>query len=138
RRTAPTARPGRVRKRNRHRSLVLVSAADAFADPLQAEQPARGEAADGNDQPRADPPQLPFAPEGAQFLFARGRRPVAAAGRRLARIAAGDRGAVEGGVELVLVELEPATQRPSRATAPGPSLLPFDDAGRLPEHVGTL
>src|SRR5262249_45733550 len=49
-----------------------------------------------------------------------------------------DRGAIEGGVELVLVELEPAPKRPARPASPGEAFLPFDGARGLPEDVRTL
>src|SRR5262249_20993388 len=82
--------------------------------------------------------QLPIAPKGAELLLRRGRRAVAAAGRRLARVAAGDRGAVEGGVELVLVELEPAAESPAGAAAPRQPFHALDLPGRLAEHVRAL
>src|SRR5919206_468960 len=78
---------------------------------------------------RPTQPQLPLAPEGAQLLLARRRRPVASAARRVPGIAARHRGAVEGAVELVLVHLEPAAQRAARAPAPGSTLLALDPAG---------
>ena len=59
---------------------------------------------------RAQQLELPVAPERAQLLLARLGRAVAAAGRRAARIAARDRGAVEGRVELLLAELEPLAE----------------------------
>ena len=82
--------------------------------------------------------ELPVAPELAELLLARRRRPVAAARRRPARVAARDRAAVERLVELVPVELEPAAQGGAGAAAPGPPLLALDDAGRLAVEVGAL
>ncbi len=58
--------------------------------------------------------------------------------RRAPGIAARDRGAVEGRVELVLLELEPAAQRPAGTPAPRQPFLSLDDAGRLAEEVGAL
>src|SRR3712207_8129629 len=40
--------------------------------------------------------------------------------------------------ELVLLELEPAAERPSRAPAPRPALLALDDPRRLAEDVRAL
>src|SRR5205807_1020867 len=80
----------------------LEPLADAGAEVRQPEQAAGGHPADRHDQAGPEQPQLPLAPEGAERLLPRRRRPVAAAGRRLARIAAGDRGAVERRVEGLL------------------------------------
>src|SRR5207247_3335808 len=57
--------------------------------------------------------ELPVPPELAELLLARRRRPVAAAGRCPAGIAARDRGAVERRIERILVQLEPAAERPA-------------------------
>src|SRR5215470_3051146 len=107
-----------MRKRDRRCAVGLVAAADALGDALQAEQPSRGKAADGDDQARADQAELPVAPEGAELLLAGRRRPVSPARGRLARIAARDRGAIEGGVELVLVELQPPAEGSAGPAAP--------------------
>ena len=95
------------------------------ARPLDPEQALDREPADRDDQRRAQELELPVAPELAELLLAGRRRPVAAAGRRPARVAARDGGAVEGRVELVLVQLEPAPERlrrrgRARAAAPRP------------------
>src|SRR5205814_776927 len=66
------------------------------------------------------------------------RRPVAAAAGRGAGVAAGHRRAVEGRVELVLVHLEPAPERPAGAAPPRPPLLALDHARRLSQQVRTL
>ena len=71
-------------------------------------------------------------------MLARRRRAVAAARRGAPGVAARDRGAVEGRVELVLLELEPTAERPPRAAAPRQPLLSFDNAGRLAVEVGGL
>ena len=134
----PAADPGRVRQRDRDRSFVLEALADALIEAREAEQAAGGEPTDGNDQPRPQKAQLPLAPERAELLLVRARRPVAAPSGRAARVAARDGGAVEGRVELVLLELEPTAQRLPRAAAPGPPLFALDNPGRLPEHVGPL
>src|SRR5436190_7024230 len=127
-----------MRQRDHDGVAVRVAPPDELADALQAEQPPRGEAADRDDEPRADQLELPFAPERAEVLLARRRRPVAAAGGGAPGITARDGRAVEAGVELVLVELEPAPQAPAGAAAPGPALLALDDPWRLAEHVGAL
>src|ERR1700759_582483 len=108
------------------RSPSLEALPDAGRERGQAEQPAQREAADRDDQTWAQQLELPVAPERAELLLMRRRRPVAASGRRTARVAARDGGAVEGAVELVLGELEPAAQRPARAPAPGQPLLSLD------------
>ena len=59
-----------------------------------------------------------FAPDRAELLLAGRWRAIAAAGGRPARIAAGDRRAVEGRVELILVHPEPTAQRSAGASAP--------------------
>src|SRR5205807_9803987 len=46
--------------------------------------------------------------------------------------------AVEGAVELVLVQLQPPPQRPAGAAPPRTPLLALDHSGRLAEHVRTL
>ena len=65
-----------------------------------------------------------------------------ASGRRArterARVAARHRRAVERRVEGLLVEVEPAAQRPAGAPAPRPPLLALHDPGGLPEQVGPL
>ena len=96
-------------ERDRHRAVVLVARADALGDALDAEQPSRGEPADGDDQLRGEQAQLVVAPVLAEPLFLRRRRAVAPSRRRPAGIAARDRRAVER-----LVERRP---RPARATA---------------------
>src|SRR5581483_5638867 len=82
--------------------------------------------------------QLVVAPQRAEPLLLGRRRAVAAPGRRASGVAARHRRAVEGRVELVLVELEPAAQRLSGATAPRPSFFALDDARRLAEEVRAL
>ena len=91
-----------------------------------------------HDQPRPKEPKLPLAPELAQLLLASRGRPVAAASRRTARVAARHRGAVERRVELVLVHRQPAPQRLPGAPAPRPSLLSLDHSRRLSEDVRPL
>ena len=116
----------------------LVPLADARRERREAEQPPQREPADRDDQARPQQLELPVAPERAELLLARRRRPVAAARRGAAGIAARDGGAVEGRVELVLVELEPAAERPAGAPAPRQPLLSLDDARRLAEQVRAL
>src|SRR5215470_4051808 len=113
----------------------LEALSDAGRERRKAEQPSECQAADRDDQTRLQQRELPVAPERAQLLLVRRRRPVAAAGRCAARVAARDGRAVEGGVELVLVELEPAAQSPAGASTPGEPLLSLDDARRLTEEI---
>ena len=120
------------------RAVELEPPADALGEARQAEQPPDREAADGDDQRRARSRRAPTrartrrAP--ARAASACGRR----GRRRLPGVAARDRGAVEGRVELVLVQLEPAAQRLAGAAAPGAALLALDDPRRLAEHVRAL
>src|SRR5204862_4316789 len=118
----PAARAGGVREGNRGGVAVLEAAADALGDAFQAQQSSCCDSAHGHDQARADESQLPVAPECAELLLAGCGRAVASTGRRLPGVAARDGCAVEGGVERVLVELEPAAQRPAGAAAPRPAL----------------
>src|SRR2546421_8126 len=70
--------------------------------------------------------QLTAPPDPAHLLLARRRGAVAAPGRAAPGITTSDRGAEERPVEGVLVELEPAAQRPAGPAAPRaplPSLL---------------
>src|ERR671924_669666 len=127
-----------MRQRDRRRSVQLEPAPDRVAEVRDAEQPLRAQAADDEDQLRADELELPLAPVGAELLLPRRRGPVAAPARRLPGIAAGDGGAVEGCVEVLLVQLEPATERPAGAAAPRQPLLALDGARRLPVDVRTL
>src|SRR4029077_6343353 len=46
------------------------------------------------------------------------------------------RGAVEGGVECLFVEFEPAAQRAAGAAPPGCTFLPLDDPRRLAVEIG--
>src|SRR6266545_4268890 len=101
-------------------AVQLIAGADARREPGHTEQLLDREAADGDDQLGTEDLELRFAPQGAQVLLARGRRAVPAAGGRAARIAPRHRRAVEGRVELLLVQLEPAPQCLACAPAPGP------------------
>src|SRR4051794_38778615 len=117
---------------------VIECGADALVERASSQQAADRKATDCDDQLGPQQVQLPLEPEPAQFLLPRGGHPVARARRRAAGIAARDGSAVEGGVEGLLVEVEPAPQVLSRAPAPGAPLLPLDHAGRLAVHVGAL
>src|SRR5262249_12950031 len=96
------------------------------------------EDADRDDQLRPQQRELPLAPERAEPLLLRARRPVAAARGRAARIAARHRCAVERAVEGVLVEVEPAAERAAGAAPPRPALGALDRARRLAEEVRAL
>ncbi len=102
----------------------------ASVTDVTPEQPPRREPADGDDETRAQQPKLPLAPERAQPLLVRRRRPVAAAGSRAAGIAPRDRRAVERGVELVLLHAShrrsvlPARPRHGRRSSPSGSPAP--------------
>src|ERR687897_3450737 len=119
-------------------STELVAPADRLAEVAQAEQPPRRKAADHQHEVRSNQAELPFAPERAELLLARCGRAIPAARRRPARVAARDRRAVEGRVELVLVQLEPAAERLPGAAPPGQPLLALDDPGRLAVDVCAL
>src|SRR5437016_2071250 len=107
-RVEPAARAGGMGERDRDNIAgQLVPVANALADGRYSQQATRRQAADRDDERRADDRELPFAPEGAEVLLLRRRSAVAAARRLRARVAAGDRGAVEGLVELLLLEPEP-------------------------------
>src|SRR5947208_694157 len=125
-------------ERDRRDAVELVPAADAVDEAHAPQHPLDREAADGHDERRAQEPELPLTPERAELLLARRGRAVAATAQGTSRIAAGDRRAVEGRVELLLVEAEPAAERPSRTASPGASLDAFDDTGSLPEDVRAL
>src|SRR5439155_23029112 len=107
-------------------------------EAAQAEQVPDRQAANRHHEPWAEEPELPVPPERAERLLEWGRRAVAATRRGVAGIATRHRGAVEGAVERILVELEPASQRLSGAAAPGSTLLPLDRARRLPEQIRAL
>src|SRR5205085_11758578 len=91
----PAARAGRMGQGDRRRVAVAELLSDTLRDALQPQEPPGGKAADRNAQAWSKQEQLPLAPEGAELLLAGSRRAVAPAARRLARIAARDRGAVE-------------------------------------------
>src|SRR5215471_9667889 len=134
----PAARAGGVGERDDGRFVEHVPLADALRQRRQAEEPPQRETADRDDEPRAEQLELPVAPEGAELLFARRRRPVAAAGRCATGVAARHRGAVEGGVEVALLELEPAAERPAGTPAPRQPFLSLDHARRLAEEIRAL
>src|SRR5262249_2136810 len=68
----------------------------------------------------------------------RARGAVAATGGSPARVTASHGRAVERRVEGVLVELQPASQGPAGASAPGPLLESLDHARRLAQQVRPL
>src|SRR5687768_6990412 len=108
-------------KRDNRGAVPLEAPANAARQTRDPEQAADRKTSHRDDELRADDLELPVAPERAQLALARRRRAIAAAGGWAARIATGDRGAVEGRVELVLLQLEPATQRSACTATPGPS-----------------
>src|SRR5262249_9112991 len=134
----PAARARRVGERDDSPPLHLVALADTGREGREPEQPPQCEAPDRDDQTWPQQLELPFPPERAELLFARRRCPVAAARGGPAGITPCDRGAVEGCVEVVLVELQPAAQCPACAAAPRQPLLSFDHAGRLAEQICAL
>jgi hypothetical protein len=127
-----------MRQRDGDGISELEAAAHTVVEPGDPEQSPRGEPADGNDHSRIEQPELPLEPEAAKLELPRGRRTVAPTGWMAPGIAARHRRAVEKAVEFLLVELEPATQRPAGATAPRPPLLALDDSRRLPDDHGAL
>ena len=134
----PAARPRRVRQGNRDGAAELVARADALGQAGPSEQTPHGQAADEQDETRPEQPQLPVEPEGAEVPLDWCRRAVAPPGWVPARVAAGDRGAVEGLVERLLVELEPAAERAPGTAAPRASLQALDDTGRLTDDQRDL
>jgi hypothetical protein len=135
----PAARARRVGEWNDRDALELVTAADAVGQaPGQTEEPLQREAADRDDEARAEQLELPVAPELAELLLARRRCPVAASGRSTPGIAACDRGAEERRVEGLFVEREPAAKRLASAAAPRQALFALDDAGSLSIHIRAL
>ena len=116
----------------------LEPLADGPGERPLAEQPPDRERADGNDEPRAEQPELPVAPELAQVLLLGCRDAVALPGGASARIAPRDRAAIEGGVEGVLVHAEPAAERLPGPAAPRAPLEALVRARRLAVHVGGL
>src|SRR5919202_1894058 len=125
-------------ERNDRGAVAFEADADAVGEAGTSEQPPHGQTADRHDQLRPDQLELPLAPERAQLLLARRRRPVALATACSAGIAARDRGAVERGVEFALLQVEPAAKCLTRLAAPRPPLASLDRAGRLAEHVRAL
>src|SRR5215217_6558041 len=134
----PSTRARRVGQRDCDRAVEVERPPHEVGHRPQAEQPPRREPADGDDEARAQQSQLPLAPERAEALLLRRRRPVAAAGRRAAGVAARDRRAVERGVELVLLELEPPPEGLAGAAAPRPPFLALQDPRRLPVQIRAL
>src|SRR5204863_5273065 len=104
------AHAGRVGNGDHRRARVLEGRADALVQSSHLHQTPGRQAADGDDELRPKQPQLPVEPEGAELLLPPGRDTIPGAGRRATRVAAGDRGTVEGRVEGVLVETEPAAE----------------------------
>src|SRR5439155_14724981 len=134
----PAARAGGMGQRDDGHAVVLVARADALGELREPEQAPERETADGHDELRPQELELPVAPELAQLLLARRRRAVAAPGRRAARVTPGHRGTVEGPVEGLLVELEPAAQRAACPAAPREPLLSLVDTWSLSVHIGAL
>ena len=124
----PRARAGRVRQRDRDRVVDEVALADALGKGPGADDRAGGETADGDHERGSEQSQLLAAPGAAEPLLG-GRRRAVAAPARSPRVAAGHRGAVEGGVEASPRRARAsaaACGRPGRATgAPSaPSTIP--------------
>src|SRR5882724_2859194 len=125
-------------QRNDCCSVALVAAADARRQTRDAEQAADGEPAHGDDQPRSQQLELPVRPERTELLLAGCGSAIAATREGTSWITPCHRRAIEGSVELVLLEVEPAAERLACAAAPRPPLLSFDHAGRLAVHVCAL
>ena len=129
------ARAGGVGERHDDCVVPDVALADALGERADAEDPAGGEQADGDDERRLQETELLVAPGGTKGLLGGRRRPVAAPRRGPSRIAARHRGAVERGVEDILLEAQPPAERLSRATAPRAPLRALDEPGCLPDQV---
>src|SRR5437867_8674663 len=115
-----------------------MGTADATGEAGDSQQRPDRQSAHRDDQPRPQELHLPVSPERAQLPLPWRRRTIASSGWHASWIAARHRGAVEGGVELVLVQLQPAPQRLARTPPPGPALLTLDDAGGLAVEVRAL
>jgi len=109
----------------------FLSSADAVRQARQPEQAPDHQAADREREPPQEP-ELPVQPEGAELELGRRGRPVAAARGMTARVATRDRRAVEGSVERLLVEAEPAAQGAAGAAAPGRPSAPSTTPGAWP------
>src|SRR5438045_1004063 len=121
-----------------NRIVQLVAPADALCEAGDPQKAANREAADGNDHRGPHDAELPVTPELAQRLLARRRCSVTATRWRATGVTPRHRSAVERRIELVFVELEPATERSPGTSAPRAPLFAFHDAGRLAVHVGAL
>ena len=130
--------PDGMRQRDHDRVAARIALADRIGQRRDPEQAPKREPADGDDQVRPQQLELPVAPELAELLLAWRRRAVAAARRRAPGVAAGDGGAVEGLVQLVALEPEPAAELLPGAAAPRQPLLAFDDPRRLAEEIRAL
>ena len=111
---------------------------DRVRQPPDAEEPLGRHRADGDDEPGREQLQLCVAPRPAERLLGLGRPAIAATARARARVAPGDRRAVEAREELLLLEREPPSERPSCATLPRATGRRLDAARREPEEVGAL
>ena len=134
----PAACSGRVGERDRDRVAEQEALADRGAEAADAEQRVRGSEPDRHDERGLEQAQLILAPRGAQRRLGSGGTPVTAATGARAWKAASERGAVEAREEVVLVELEPATQRPSGPPLPRQPGLGLDATGCEPEEIRTL
>src|ERR1044072_2843000 len=120
-----------MRERNRDSVAELEPRADAAGQAGDPEHALDRKPSDRDNQARPEKAKLPLEPEAAEVELTWARRPIPSPARMPARIAARDRAAVEGRVERVLVQLEPAAECLAGPPAPGPALPPFDAAGGL-------
>ncbi len=134
----PPARTRRVRKRDRHGAPESATRPHVVGQTIDAENTVRREAAHRDDESRPKETELAIEPTPAQLELG-GRRPAVSSPSCVpSRIAAGHRAAVEGPVEALLVEFEPASKRPPGAAAPWAAFLRLDDARRLPDQQDGL
>ena len=131
----PGACAGRVREGNRDGIAEQVALADTIRERPGTDERPGGESTDGDHEGGAEQPQFLGAPGAAESLLGRRRSPVAASGSP-SGVAPGHRGAIEDGVERLLVELQPASQRPACPPAPRCAFGSLDDAGRLSVQIG--
>ena len=127
-----------MRQRNRDGVAQFEPRADAACETREAQNAPDCKPAHRDDQPGPEQLEFPLEPEAAELELARARRPVATSAWVPPGIAARDGRAVEGRVEPLFVQLQPATKSLARAAAPRTALLAFDDSWRLPDDDRAL
>src|SRR5689334_1289268 len=137
----PTARAGRMRQRDRHRTaadmLNLVRLADQPVERLIQKKARDRQPSDRYQECRAHDSQLRVEPDGARFLFGWRRHAIAAATRAWAGVAARDRRNVDPRARRLFVDpgpFEPAKERFPRSTGEWFAPRGFDLTRRLSDE----